>query len=333
MTRSNYSRIDFISAVRRGMSSVVRHHLQGDFSQSFFDEDDNRVYPFDEALKHDRWKVALDILERRHVNDNLLLPGITFYEEEIEKSQIDAGPLEAGTPLKRAINDLLLRLSLRRNHRPLPKPLRDRMLPFLDLLVIEDGLDNTLLRVLSLQPKWLDWSERLLNDGASPNALMVHQFSGVTVNALELAGRNGLEKEVNELLKHGADPYYKHHNFDLTVHRVARIEKWPSPLARQAGWDFYPINESLELLLSRRRCLERLLEIEGMGETRGIDGKEPLTVWKEELDLLQHGFLRKIEESKEREQPHLMEKMMDLLVDKPPTQKPYSSAPSQKMRL
>lgn len=331
MTRTNFKRIDFLSAVRRGMSSVVREHLQGHFEgELFLDEDENKIHPFQVALDHKRWKVALDILEFRNQNEHLLPPGITFDEEEIERSKIDNGPVEAGTPVKQAINELLRALALERNDRPLPKSLQDRMLPFLDLLIQSDGLDNTLLRVLSQQPKWLDWSIRLLDAGADPNAIAVHQFTGATVHTLEVAGRGGLEREVDELLKRGADPYYKHHTFDLAAHRVARATAWPPP---RRGWDRIPLEKSIDLAADRKRCLDRILEIEGMARIPAIDGKDPLSLWKEGLDTLGEHFFKRIDEFAKEDGPRLVEKVMRLKIDQAPIPGTSPSPAPKKMRL
>lgn len=313
--RTPHRHIDFLSAVRRGMSTQVRRQLQSYYfaDETFYDEEnDVEVYPFEVALEHKRWRVALDILEHRDVNDRLLPPGVWLEEEEAEKSQIDPGPADSGTPLKRSLTQLLSALSRHRHDRPLPKSLRDRMLPFLDILVEQDGLDKTLLRALAFNLPWLDWSGRLLKAGANPNAWAAHKYTGKTIHTLELAARNGLERQLEELLEEGADPHYKHHDFELASHRAARLTQ--GSFARD--WMLTPPSLALDILLARKRCMDRLVKAEGGTPTPGLDGKTPQQIWDEDIDPLLDRLSTHLQDLPQKDLPGFMERIMELRLTK-----------------
>lgn len=263
--------VPFLSAIRRGMSSEVVRQMDGWlFSQrTFYDENDEQVYPFLLALDHQRWAVALDILEHRHANPELLPPPY----EVSEDYPSDVGPAAADTEYARAVNSLLSALSKTRPVKPLPKPLMERLDRLMEPLVERYGKEDTLVRAVAYGPRWLTWADQLLDQGANPNAYFVGKVSGNTIHMLDIAGRFCAKSVFDRLLDSGSNPWYKHHDMDLAAHRIADIEKWT--VDRHANGV-----PKLEDVLIRRQCLNRLMAIEGMGQAKGRMNETPEQVWQ-----------------------------------------------------
>ena len=269
--------IPFLSAIRRGMSSEVVRQMDGWLfkQRTFYDENDDQVYPLLVAVDHQRWAVALDIIEHRHTNPELLPPPYKVDEDHPQ----DVGPGAADTEYNRAVNILLSELAKKRPNKPLPKPLMERLDRLMGPLVDQHGKEATLVRTLAYGPKWLTWADQLLDQGANPNAYFVGNVSGRTIHMLDVAGRLCAKPVFDRLLDAGSDPWFKHHNFDLAAHRIADLEHWPVRLESQGL-------PKLDEVLVRRQCLDRLLAIEGVSQTKGGRLQTPEQIWDQSMEWL-----------------------------------------------
>ena len=269
--------ISFLSAIRRGMSSEVVRQMDGWLfgQRTFHDENDDEIFPLLLAVEHQRWAVALDLIEHRNANPNLLPPP----HEANKDYPVDEGPGVANTAYKRAVNILLEELRKKRATKPLPKPLMERVDRLMEPLVGEHGKEATLARAIVYGPTWLTWADQLLDRGADPNAYFVGDVSGRTIHLLELAGRFCAKSLFDRLLDAGANPRFKHHNFDLAAHRIADLEHWPVRLESQGL-------PKLDEVLVRRQCLDRLLAIEGVSQTKGGRLQTPEQIWDQSMEWL-----------------------------------------------
>lgn len=257
--------IELSAAIRHNKRAQVQALLKAG-KADVFETDRETICAFDVACSYARWAIAFDLFAARVKHPAVILDPT---EQESEEDSAGIYPhARVDSKEKYAYNRLLRAL---REDRPLRSLGEDLLAPLRRMaltVAAQEGAEVTLIRTLTRQPVWFDAVPFLLEKGARPNAYVLNASHQAT-HALSEAGARGLVRSVQSLLKAGADPLWKHHD-------------WATPAHLTANWRFRPSQENgfpdLNAIERRIACLEALLKVPGVDQVRNFQGKTPLEV-------------------------------------------------------
>lgn len=267
--------LELSTAIRYNKRAEVQALLKAG-KADVFETDSETICAFDVACSYARWAIAFDLFAARVKHPAVLLEPT---EEESEEESDGIYPhARVDTKEKYAYNRLLRAL---RQDRPVRSLGEDLLAPLRRMALIvagQEGAEVTLIRTLVNQPVWFDAVPWLLEAGARPNAHVLNASHQAT-HALSEAGARGLMASLRSLLKAGADPLWKHHD-------------WATPAHLTANWRFRPCLENgspdLNAIERRIACFEAMLKVPGVDQVRNFQGKTPLEVLEQS-----RGWLKK----------------------------------------
>ena len=257
--------VELSTAIRYNKRAEVQALLKAGRAD-FLETDHETICAFDVACSYGRWAIAFDLFAAR-VKHPAVISDPT--EQETEEDSAGIYPhARVDTKEKYAYSRLLRAL---RKDRPMRSLGEGLLVPLRRMALVvagQEGAEVTLIRTLVNQPVWFDAVPWLLEAGARPNAHVLNASHQAT-HALSEAGARGLVGSVRSLLKAGADPLWKHHD-------------WATPAHLTANWRFRPSQENgfpdLNAIERRIACLEALLKVPGVDQVRNFQGKTPLEV-------------------------------------------------------
>lgn len=265
----------FYGAIRRGMADEVARLIQrGEFQ--FTDDNGDELCPFQVALQHRRWSVALVIWDHRREHEKMLPQA----DEPREGEQLH--PLQSATRQAQALMALLQALSFDRTRQPLPKADMAKLKEMVaEVGQQDDNPTQTFMRVIHNGPQWLTQSYFQSKQWAQlpANAFVVNPNTGADLFLLGTAALRGHPATVEALLEKGANPLHKNYQHENAAHLAADLKRYQ--YMQHGAYD-------LNVLEGRLACFNRLIALEGVAEMKDYESRTPTELKENRLAWLLH---------------------------------------------